>query len=78
MSEFWLQDGDFFRIQNIQLGYTLKTDNLPEMKFTLTADRPFLFTKSFNGFNPEVGFDGVDLQTYPTPAVYTFGVNVKL
>ena len=78
MSKFWLQDGDFFRIQNIQLGYTLKNEKLPEMKFTFTADRPFLWTKSFNGFNPEVGFDGVDLQTYPTPSVFTFGVSVKL
>ena len=78
MSEFWLQDGDFFRIQNIQLGYTLKAANVPEMRFTLTADRPFLWTKGFNGFNPEVGFDGVDLQTYPTPSSYTLGVSVKL
>ena len=78
MSEFWLEEGDFFRIQNIQLAYTLSHKNLPEMRFSLTADRPFQWSKSFNGFNPEVGFDGIDLQTYPTPSVYTFGVSVKL
>ncbi|TBN05376.1 TonB-dependent receptor [Hyunsoonleella flava] len=78
MSEFWLEEGDFFRIQNIQLAYTLKSNNLPQMRFTLTADRPFQWAKSFNGFNPEVGFDGIDLRTYPVPAVYSFGVNVKL
>ncbi|WP_411766547.1 SusC/RagA family TonB-linked outer membrane protein [Winogradskyella sp. A3E31] len=77
LSEFFLQDGDFFRIQNIQLGYTFKESNLPEMRITLTADRPFLWTKSFNGFNPEVGFDGRDTQTYPTPSVYSFGLTVK-
>lgn len=78
MSKFWLQDGDFFRVQNIQLTYTITDKRLPEMRFSLTADRPFLFAKSFNGFNPEVGFDGVDLQTYPTPSVVSLGVNVKL
>lgn len=77
LSEFFLQDGDFFRIQNIQLGYTLKQEKLPEIRLTLTADRPFLWTKSFNGFNPEVGFDGRDTQTYPTPSVYSLGVQVK-
>ncbi|NRD22242.1 TonB-dependent receptor [Winogradskyella litoriviva] len=77
LSEFFLQDGDFFRIQNIQLAYTLKEEKLPEMRFTLTADRPILWTKGYNGFNPEVGFDGRDTQTYPTPSVYTFGVTVK-
>ena len=78
LSKFFLQDGDFFRIQNIQLAYTLKEDKLPEMRFTLTADRPFLWTKSYNGFNPEVGFDGRDTQTYPIPSVYSLGVSVKL
>ncbi len=78
LSKFFLQDGDFFRIQNIQIAYTLKEDKLPEMRFTLTADRPFLWTKGYNGFNPEVGFDGRDTQTYPVPSVYSLGVSVKL
>ncbi|WP_422107646.1 SusC/RagA family TonB-linked outer membrane protein [Winogradskyella sp.] len=77
LSEFFLQDGDFFRIQNIQLGYTLRQENFPEVRISLTADRPFLWTKSFNGFNPEVGFDGRDTQTYPTPSVYSLGVSVN-
>ena len=80
LSNFWVEDGDFFRIQNVQLSYTLKGDQLkgkfPDFKFTLTAERP-LTLFSYNGFNPEVS-DGVDRQTYPVPAIYTFGVNVKL
>jgi len=72
-----LEDGDFIRIQNIQLAYTLKSDKIPEMRFSLTAERPFQWSKSFNGFDPEVGFDGVDLQTYPTASVYTVGFSVK-
>lgn len=81
LSNFWVEDGDFFRIQNIQLGYTVRGQklfgkNMPETRFTLTADRPFTFF-NYNGFNPEVS-DGIDRQTYPVPGVYTFGVNIKI
>ena len=81
LSNFWVEDGDFFRIQNIQLSYTLRGDklkgsNMPDLKFIFTAERP-LTLFSYNGFNPEVS-NGVDRQTYPVPAIYTFGVNVKL
>lgn len=77
MSGFWLEDGDFIRIQNIQLGYTLKSSSLPEMRFSITADRPFLWSKSNNLMNPEVGNNGVDTTTYPTPSVFTFGYSIK-
>jgi hypothetical protein len=80
MSDFFVEDGSFFRIQNVQLAYTLKGQEwfgaiMPETRITLTADRP-LTVFNYNGFNPEVA-DGVDVQTYPIPAVYTVGLNVK-
>jgi TonB-dependent starch-binding outer membrane protein SusC len=76
-SRFWLEDGKFFRIQNIQLGYTLaKQKKIPEMRFTVTADRPLVWSKS-KSTNVEVGFDGIDSGTYPTPSVLTIGWNVK-
>ena len=77
LSKFWLQDGDFFRIQNIQLGYTLKVDGVPEMRFSVTADRPFMWTKAKNLMNPEVANDGVNLDVYPTPSVVSFGYSIK-
>ena len=81
MSSFFIEDGAYFRIQNIQLAYTIKAgtllgDNMPETRVYFTADRPFTFF-NYNGFNPEVA-NGVDRQTYPVPAVYTVGVNVKI
>ena len=76
LSEFWVEDGDFFRIQNIQVGYTVKNDNLPTTRFYITAERPFTFF-DYNGFDPEVN-DGVDRQTYPVPSIYTVGINVKI
>nr|WP_083702120.1 TonB-dependent receptor [Mangrovimonas sp. DI 80] len=81
MSNFWVEDGDFFRIQNIQLSYTILGEklagkNMPETRLTFTAERPFTFFK-YNGFDPEVA-NGVDRQTYPIPAVYTIGLNIKI
>lgn len=81
LSNFWIEDGDFFRLQNVQLSYTINDikafgKNVPTTKFTLTAERP-LTVFSYNGFNPEVS-DGVDRQTYPVPAIYTFGINIKI
>lgn len=81
LSTFFIEDGAYFRIQNIQLAYTIPSGSLlgkksPETKLTFTADRPFTFFK-YNGFNPEVS-NGIDRQTYPIPAVYTVGVNIKI
>jgi TonB-linked SusC/RagA family outer membrane protein len=80
MSNYFVEDGSFFRVQNIQLAYNLKGKQLfgtkiPETRISLTADRPLTLFK-YNGFNPEVA-DGIDRQTYPVPAVYTVGLNVK-
>ena len=80
MSDYFVEDGSFFRIQNIQLAYNIKNVTLggvkiPESKVILTADRPLTLFK-YNGFNPEVA-NGIDTQTYPIPAVYTIGLNVR-
>ena len=80
MSTFFVEDGSYFRVQNIQLAYTIPSsklgDNMPEVKLIFTADRP-LTVFNYNGFNPEVS-NGIDRETYPIPAVYTFGVNIKI
>ncbi|MGS2725287.1 SusC/RagA family TonB-linked outer membrane protein [Psychroserpens sp. BH13MA-6] len=81
MSTFFVEDGSYFRIQNVQLAYTIPASsllgkNMPETRLTFTAERP-LTLFSYNGFNPEVA-NGVDRQTYPVPAIYTVGVNIKI
>ncbi len=80
LNSWFIEDGDFFRIQNITLGYTINKDGaikkLPVIRVYATAEKP-LSLFDYNGFSPEVG-NGVDNQTYPIPAVYTLGVNVKI
>jgi len=80
MSDYFVEDGSFFRIQNVQLAYNIGKQQLfgvsmPDMRISLTADRPLTFFK-YNGFNPEVA-NGIDTQAYPIPAVYTVGLNIK-
>ncbi len=79
-SNFLLEDGAFFRIQNIQLAYNIKGDQLlgpgmPDARVYVTAEKPLTVFK-YNGFNPEVP-DGIDRQFYPVPAIYTIGVSLK-
>lgn len=80
MSNYFVEDGSFFRVQNVQLAYNLKKQHafgvaVPDTRISLTADRPLTFFK-YNGFSPEVA-NGIDTQTYPVPAVYTLGLNIK-
>tara|TARA_R110002051_G_scaffold117009_1_gene190595 strand:- start:1250 stop:4237 length:2988 start_codon:yes stop_codon:yes gene_type:complete len=78
-NSFFMEDGDYIRLQNITLGYTipnLKGKFSPVIRLYLTAERPLTLFK-YNGFTPEVP-DGRDSQTYPIPGVYTVGVNVKI
>ncbi|WP_317169066.1 SusC/RagA family TonB-linked outer membrane protein [Poritiphilus flavus] len=80
LSDYFVEDGDFFRIQNITLGYTINRNGtlngIPQTRIYVTAEKP-LTVFDYNGFNPEVA-NGVDNQTYPIPAVYTIGVNIKI
>lgn len=80
MSDYFVEDGSFFRIQNVQLGYTLRNSKwlngqFPEARIYFTAERPLTLFQ-YNGFTPEVA-NGWDSQTYPVAAVYTIGLNVK-
>ncbi|WP_163379205.1 SusC/RagA family TonB-linked outer membrane protein [Cyclobacterium sp. SYSU L10401] len=81
LSNYFVEDGSYFRIQNVRLSYTLSDreifgSKMPETRFTLTAERP-LTMFNYNGFNPEVA-NGIDRQVYPIPAIYTVGLNIKL
>jgi hypothetical protein len=48
---------------------------MPESRIYLTAEKPLTLSQ-YNGFDPEIP-DGIDLQYYPIPAIYTVGVNLK-
>ena len=81
VNSFFVESADFFRIQNISLGYTFKnikmgSYTLPALRLSATADRPFTFFKA-NSFTPELNDpEGWDTEVYPLTATYTFGVTI--
>ncbi|GAB2767038.1 TonB-dependent receptor [Rhabdobacter roseus] len=85
ISSYWIEDGSFFRIRNVQLGYNfsqeaLKRLRMKSLRLFVNAQNLATFTNS-TGFTPEIGGSatsfGVDGGTYPVPAIYTFGVNLN-
>lgn len=85
---FFVEDGSYFRVRNMQLGYTVAhslTDRwkLGSLRVYVNAQNAFNFFK-YKGFSPEVGTQpgqnptntGIDINTYPLFATYNFGVNV--
>jgi len=80
MSDYFVEDGSYFRLRNVQLSYTFRDESLlgakmPETRIYVTGER-LLTISDYNGFSNEVA-NGIDDYMYPTPAVYTVGVNLK-
>lgn len=77
-SSYYLEDGDYLRINNITLGYTLKDviDQISSIRIYAIAQNPFLFT-DYSGFTPEL-LGGIELAAYPNTKTFSFGVNIEL
>lgn len=81
----WLQDGDYFRINTISLGYTLP-DNvasklyMSNARFFVTLQNVAVFSK-YKGYNPDfqagILNPGFDFGTYPRPMTTMLGVQLK-
>ncbi len=80
LNSFLIEDGSFFRIQNITVGYTFR-NLIPgsatgsKIRIRLAAQNPYTSFK-FNGFTPEVTGQGEAAGVYPIPTSYIFGVNI--
>lgn len=77
VNSYFVESADFFRIQNVTLGYSFKKLRLGGYTLlSLTADRP-LTLFSANTFTPEISDpDGWDTNVYPLTATYTFGIQI--
>ncbi|MBB3187562.1 SusC/RagA family TonB-linked outer membrane protein [Microbacter margulisiae] len=83
-SNFYLQNGAYFRIKTIQLGYTLPKPWMTAIGFQsvrVFASVSNLFTiTQYTGYDPEVGGSsyGIDRGIYPQARTYMFGLNVGI
>ena len=82
-SDLFLEDGDYLRLKNITLGYTLpeKVCRFVGMKsgslrVYMSVDNVCTIT-GYTGVDPEVGNYGIDRGVYPVTRFFNFGVNVN-
>ncbi len=84
-NSFYVEDGSYFRLQNLTIGYTLPAPLLDKMKLTrlrLYASTNNLFTiTKYQGLDPAVGGAadtnfGIDVGNYPITRQFTLGLNL--
>jgi hypothetical protein len=85
-SDAWLKKGDYFKISNVQVGYTfdrnmLKVVRLQSARIYASVQNLVTFS-SYNKYgDPEIGqgvlFNGLDTGRYPMPRVYSMGLNIQ-
>jgi len=85
-SDAWVKNGDFFRISNLQVGYTLPKNWIaPLLIQNVRAYVSIQNLYTFSGYkkygDPEVGqgsvlYSGLDTGRFPMPRTYQFGVSV--
>lgn len=84
VSDFYIEKGDYLRLKNLTVGYTLPLKytemiDIKSVRIYITADNLVTFT-NYKGFDPEVGMNnyGIDIGRYPQARTVLFGLNVGL
>ncbi|MDO6596542.1 TonB-dependent receptor [Oceanihabitans sp. 2_MG-2023] len=81
-SDRYIEDGSFFKIKNLQLGYTIpNVPGISKLRLYAQVKNVYTFTK-YSGYDPEISSGsvsdtGVDRGTYPIPRIWSVGLNVN-
>ena len=89
VSDRYIENGSYLRIKNITLGYTfpkqwIKNLGLENVRLSCNIQNLWTIT-GYKGYDPEIGAStsdmngyvyGLDNGRYPSPTVYSFGLNV--
>ena len=88
VSDRYVEDGSYIRLKNITFGYTfpknmIKKVGLENLRVYANIQNLLTLTK-YEGYDPEIGVStasanvyGLDNGRYPSPTVYSFGLNVS-
>lgn len=88
ISDRYVEDGSYVRIQNVTLGYSFPQSFLSKAKISKvrlygSVQNLHTFTK-YSGYDPEIGsfnqsplLTGIDNGRYPSPRTYTIGFNLE-
>jgi TonB-linked SusC/RagA family outer membrane protein len=87
MSDRWIEDGSYLRVQNVTLSYTLprsltRRASVERLRVYANATNLYTFT-NYTGYDPEIGafeqnamMQNIDMGRFPAPRIITFGVNL--
>lgn len=86
-SDYYVEDGSFLRLRNVQLGYTLPEDlvkkgRMSSVRVYVSANNLVTLT-NYRGYDPDIGSAGgtlaagVDYGFYPQARTFMGGINVK-
>ena len=88
VSTRYMQNADYFKIQNITLGYNFnniwKSSPFSQLRLYVQAQNLYTFTK-YTGVDPEVGSSGgadswargIDVGLYPSARTFVVGASIK-
>ena len=89
-SDFWIRSGDYIRLKNVELGYSLSASTLKKLKISqlrfFVSGLNLLTFDKLNGLPvdpelPESGYassiGGINSASYPYMKIYSFGMNLK-
>ena len=87
ISDIYIENGDFFKISNVTLGYDfsriIKGSWISKARLYVSAQNLFTITK-YSGMDPEIGYgfdedwvSGIDLGYYPSARTFLVGVNIQ-
>tara|TARA_R110002020_G_scaffold454448_6_gene670121 strand:- start:35642 stop:38608 length:2967 start_codon:yes stop_codon:yes gene_type:complete len=76
LSDYFIENASFFRLDNITLGYTFQEGFAGQpMRFYAAANNVFVIT-NYSGLDPEIT-GGIDNNFYPRPRVFVLGVDLN-
>ena len=86
ISDIYIEDGDYFRISNVTLGYDfsqlIRSKWVGKCRLYVAAQNLYTFTK-YSGMDPEIGYgrsdwcSGIDLGFFPSPRTFLVGINLQ-
>lgn len=88
VSDRWVEDGSYLRIQNISIGYNfpknlIRKAYMTNLRVYFSCQNIYTFT-NYSGYDPEIGsfnrgiaLMNVDNGHYPNPRSFTVGANVE-
>jgi TonB-linked SusC/RagA family outer membrane protein len=79
LSDLWIRSAAFFRLKNVNLGYTFPTSLMEKAKISslrvyVSAQNLFTITNAWDGFDPEI--NNANAEFYPVMRTFTVGLNV--